>query len=89
MTTFQELKPGDCFRLLIDGIPTTDIFLVVSFDIFHLDRVIRVRDERGGGRAIYINGSHAGQFEGYFRAESLVERFYVQGNKTDWHPATG
>lgn len=74
---FQDLKPGDLFRLLIDGKPSDEIFLVVCFDIFHLDRVVRVRDKRGGGRAVVVTGMHAGQYEGYFCPGNIVERVQI------------
>lgn len=81
MTTFQELKRGECFRLLVNGKPSDEIFLVADFDIFLWDRVIRMSDKYGGGRAVVVSGLHAGQYNGHFSATDPVERICIDSTQ--------
>lgn len=69
---FRDLKPGELFCLREGDAAGENVFLAVDFDIFHLDRVIRAKDEMGGGRAVVIGGEHAGQHDGCFEADTPV-----------------
>jgi len=70
---FSELAPGEAFRQILGGLPSAVICMTVGFDMLETGHITCSRDAAGGGYAAIVTGDYAGQSDGYYSPDALVE----------------